>query len=46
MSAYDQDPLLSSDNFENDPEVWDIIIVGAGVAGATLAGVQGKVKSF
>lgn len=32
----------SSDNFEQDPEVWDVIIVGAGVAGAALAFAQAK----
>jgi len=32
----------SSDEFEKDPEVWDLIVVGAGVAGSALAYRQGK----
>lgn len=28
------------------PQVWDLIIVGAGVAGAALAYKQGKVRSY
>ena len=41
---YDQEAIPSSDDFETDPDVWDIIVVGAGVAGSTLAAVQGKVS--
>lgn len=30
------------DNFDGDPNIWDVIIVGAGVAGAALACSLGK----
>lgn len=45
MADFEQPALASSDSFDTDPDVWDIIIVGAGVAGATLAAVQGKVQA-
>lgn len=32
----------SSTDYASDPEVWDLVIVGAGVAGAALAYAQGK----
>lgn len=35
-------PIPSSDNYEHDPETWDLIVVGAGVAGSALAYKQGK----
>lgn len=35
-------PVISSDSFEADPEVWDLVIVGCGVAGSSLAYAQGK----
>lgn len=35
-------PIPSSVDYQTDPEVWDIIIVGAGVAGSSLAYAQGK----
>lgn len=34
--------MPSSTKFASDPEVWDVIIVGGGVAGATLAYAQGQ----
>lgn len=36
-------PTVPSDsNYESDPEVWDLIIVGAGVAGSALAYAQAQ----
>lgn len=32
----------SQDNYSTDPEVWDLVVVGAGVAGCSLAHSQGK----
>ncbi|KAI8470182.1 MAG: SE-domain-containing protein [Monoraphidium minutum] len=32
----------TSEDFKNDPEVWDLIVVGAGVAGSALAYGQAK----
>lgn len=40
-----QDPLPSipsDNNFEADPEVWDLVVVGAGVAGCALAHTLGR----
>eukprot|EP00882_Tetradesmus_deserticola_P008468 GHRQ01008931.1.p1 GENE.GHRQ01008931.1~~GHRQ01008931.1.p1 ORF type:complete len:269 (+),score=81.44 GHRQ01008931.1:213-1019(+) len=34
--------IPSNDNYSVDPEVWDVIVVGAGVAGAALAYRQGR----
>lgn len=34
--------IPSSDEYDSDPEVWDLIVVGAGVAGSALAYKQGK----
>eukprot|EP00803_Ostreobium_quekettii_P006586 evm.model.scf_4173.1 EVM.evm.TU.scf_4173.1 scf_4173:1970-8011(-) len=34
--------LPSNNAFEDDPKVWDLVIVGAGVAGSALAYAQGK----
>mmetsp|Transcript_626 Transcript_626/g.1862 ORF Transcript_626/g.1862 Transcript_626/m.1862 type:complete len:293 (+) Transcript_626:281-1159(+) len=36
-------PILvpSSDDFATDPEIWDVIVVGAGVAGSALGYAQG-----
>ena len=42
--AFDQGTVVSSDDTKTDPAVWDMIVVGAGVAGATLAATQGKVR--
>eukprot|EP00878_Enallax_costatus_P016143 GHUV01016932.1.p1 GENE.GHUV01016932.1~~GHUV01016932.1.p1 ORF type:complete len:460 (+),score=146.21 GHUV01016932.1:221-1600(+) len=35
-------PIPSDNDYDADPEVWDLIVVGAGVAGAALAYRQGK----
>eukprot|EP00884_Botryococcus_braunii_P022031 jgi/Botrbrau1/8511/Bobra.0029s0015.1 len=36
-------PMVQSDNrYSSDPQEWDLIIVGAGVAGCALAHTQGK----
>ncbi|KXZ44567.1 hypothetical protein GPECTOR_65g185 [Gonium pectorale] len=35
-------PILSNDDVASDPEVWDVIIVGGGVAGCALAYAQAK----
>ncbi|KAG1670295.1 hypothetical protein FOA52_003645 [Chlamydomonas sp. UWO 241] len=35
-------PVPSCDAYSDDPQVWDLIIVGAGVAGAALAYAQAK----
>ncbi|CAK0785279.1 hypothetical protein CVIRNUC_008485 [Coccomyxa viridis] len=35
-------PLKSDDQYERDPSVWDLVVVGAGVAGSSLAYSQGK----
>ena len=32
----------SSDEYGSDPEIWDVIVVGAGVAGSALAFAQGQ----
>eukprot|EP00877_Chromochloris_zofingiensis_P011908 jgi/Chrzof1/6971/Cz02g06030.t1 len=34
--------LSSNENYQLDPQVWDLIVVGAGVAGSALAYKQGK----
>lgn len=34
--------IPSSEDYESDPEIWDVILVGAGVAGAALAYAQAK----
>jgi len=39
---FDLPPLASCANYGADPAVWDVIIVGGGVAGAALAYAQGK----
>ena len=36
-ARFDQPPIKSNNDFKHDPEVWDIIIVGAGIAGSALA---------
>lgn len=35
-------PIESNNDYDADPQVWDLIVVGAGVAGAALAYKQGK----
>ncbi|PNH04970.1 Thioredoxin-like protein CITRX, chloroplastic [Tetrabaena socialis] len=35
-------PIPSGDDLTADPEVWDVIIVGGGVAGSALAYAQAK----
>lgn len=35
-------PIPSDDTFDNDPKVWDLIVVGAGVAGCALAYTLGR----
>ncbi|GLI67912.1 hypothetical protein VaNZ11_012238 [Volvox africanus] len=35
-------PIISDDDVSSDPEVWDVIIVGGGVAGSALAYAQAK----
>lgn len=34
---FDQPDIPSSDDFSSDPAVWDMVIVGSGVAGSALA---------
>ncbi|KAL6762302.1 SE-domain-containing protein [Haematococcus lacustris] len=35
-------PIESNEDYDDDPQVWDIIMVGAGVAGSALAFAQAK----
>ncbi|BDA46860.1 Squalene epoxidase 1 [Coccomyxa sp. Obi] len=35
-------PIPSNDDYGRDPEVWDVVVVGAGVAGSALAYSQGR----
>lgn len=35
-------PVASDNDYSSDPEVWDLVIVGAGVAGCALAFSQGR----
>lgn len=47
MASEREDPNVlpavpSNNSFESDPEVWDLIIVGAGVAGSALAYAQAQ----
>ncbi|GMH45793.1 hypothetical protein BSKO_13756 [Bryopsis sp. KO-2023] len=42
MAKIDLGTVPSDDDFAKDPQVWDLVIVGAGVAGASLAYSQGK----
>mmetsp|Transcript_2009 Transcript_2009/g.5981 ORF Transcript_2009/g.5981 Transcript_2009/m.5981 type:complete len:524 (-) Transcript_2009:1883-3454(-) len=35
-------PIPSNDDYASDPEVWDLVVVGAGVAGCALAHTLGK----
>mmetsp|Transcript_3063 Transcript_3063/g.7681 ORF Transcript_3063/g.7681 Transcript_3063/m.7681 type:complete len:513 (-) Transcript_3063:644-2182(-) len=37
-----QPAIPSSEDYASDPEIWDVILVGAGVAGAALAYAQAK----
>eukprot|EP00210_Caulerpa_lentillifera_P006516 g6224.t1 len=43
-SVFDQPSICSQDDFDTDPKRWDVIIVGAGIAGSTLAAVQGELN--
>ncbi len=36
--------IESNDAYDSDPPVWDIIIVGAGVAGSALAYAQAEAR--
>ncbi|KAA6421686.1 MAG: squalene monooxygenase-like [Trebouxia sp. A1-2] len=42
ISGYDHLSEVPSAGFQNDPEVWDLVVVGAGIAGSALAFSQGQ----
>ncbi|KDD72155.1 hypothetical protein H632_c3776p0, partial [Helicosporidium sp. ATCC 50920] len=35
-------PVASADDMSNDPETWDVIVVGAGIAGCAFAHAQSR----
>lgn len=37
MSGGDQPAIPSNDDFASDPEIWDLVIVGSGIAGSAMA---------
>ncbi|DBB08092.1 hypothetical protein WJX82_004601 [Trebouxia sp. C0006] len=42
ISGYDHLSEVPSAGFQSDPEVWDLVVVGAGIAGSALTFSQGQ----